>query len=213
MTKYGLIRNPADINYSVWFVPSAREASRRGSYWSGRSGGKKLGRQGRSGLRNGWTAKGNRRHQNKGEGSNGWALRSITGPHRAIVVSRHANGVAIALVLLDILRLAMMHRAITCIAAGWQIGGRKRPCQGGNARQKQRDQGHKRCEFARGLRHFYSASPDYESPKAYPDQAVLTRSDRKILTQFDHKDARSVPESTGQNGRYKSTIRCWCQVL
>jgi hypothetical protein len=24
MTKYGLIRNPADINFSVWFVQSAR---------------------------------------------------------------------------------------------------------------------------------------------------------------------------------------------
>jgi hypothetical protein len=160
MTKYGLIRNPAEINYSVCFVPSAREAARRGSYWSGRSGRKKLRQRSNCGLYDCRTAERNRRYQNKERASHDRSRRSVTSPHRAIVVSRHANGVAIPLVLLDIIRLTMMHGAITCITAGWQIGGRKRPCQCRNAGQKQRDQGHKRCEFANGLRHFYSAPPD-----------------------------------------------------
>jgi hypothetical protein len=35
----------------------------------------------------------------------------------------------------------------------------------------------------------------------------------KVVIQFDHKDARSVPESTGRNGRYKTAMRRWWEVL
>jgi hypothetical protein len=33
------------------------------------------------------------------------------------------------------------------------------------------------------------------------------------VTQFDHRNARSVPENTGRNGRAKTTLCCWWQVL
>ena len=36
--------------------------------------------------------------------------------------------------------------------------------------------------------------------------------DLELVTQFDHKDARSAPESTGRSGRYKTTMRCCWQA-
>jgi len=41
----------------------------------------------------------------------------------------------------------------------------------------------------------------------------LRTKEKAVVTQLNHKDARSVPEGTGRNGRYKTPMRCWWQVL
>jgi hypothetical protein len=107
-----------------------------------------LRRQGNSGRCDNGTSKCDRGYDNKGSDSNDRIRRSVTGSHRTIVLSWHTYAVAIALVLLEIAHLAMMYGAIKRIAAGRQIGGRKRFRQHGNAGQNQRQKGCDRCESA-----------------------------------------------------------------
>ena len=146
------------------FVQLAQKSSRRGSLRNRVNETEELERRGRGGLSDGRAAKGNRRYENKGGGANDRIRRGVTGPHRAIVLSWHTRSIAIALVLLEIAPLAVVHRTISRVAAGGQIGGGKRLCQGRDTRQKQRQKGRDGCEFAYALNQFGMTScPKYTS--------------------------------------------------
>ena len=124
------------------------------------------GRQGRSGLRNGWTAKGNGRYENKSGSSNNGIRSGVTGPHRAVVLPGDTLRIAIALVLLEIASLAVVHRAIGRVAARKQISSRNGVRQGGDTGQKQRQKGRDGCEFAHRLPQFQSISPIKDTREA-----------------------------------------------
>ena len=81
-------------------------------------------------------------------------------------MSGHARRIAIAFVLLEIARLAMVHRAIGRIAARQRISGRNGFRQGGYTRQKQRQEGRDGCEFAYDLRQFWPISPIKDTREA-----------------------------------------------
>src|ERR1700688_1296343 len=140
-------------------VPSDLEGARRGNQRNRGNVRDEQGSQDWSRLRNGRTAKGNGRYENECDGSNDGIRSRVTGPHRAIVVSGHALRIAIALVLLEIARLAMVHRAIGRVAARQRISGRNGFRQGGYTRQKQRQKGRNGCEFAYDLLQLWIISP------------------------------------------------------
>jgi hypothetical protein len=139
---------------SAWIVRSATIAARRGSLRKLCSVREKLGSQGRGRPFDGRNAKGNGSYQDKYRGTDDRIRYGVAGAHGAIILSGDANCVAVALVFLEIATLAVVHWAIGRVAAGRQIGGRKRLDQGREARQKQRQKGRDSCEFAYGRAQF-----------------------------------------------------------
>src|SRR5579863_8246667 len=101
----------------MWIVPSARESARRRSQRSRGNVREELESQCRSGFRNRRTAKERGRYQNKHGGSDHRNRCSVTGTHRAVILSGDTHCVAIVLVLLQITSLTMVHRAISRVAA------------------------------------------------------------------------------------------------
>jgi len=81
-------------------------------------------------------------------------------------MSGHARRIAIAFVLLEIARLAMVHRAIGRVAARERISDRNGFRQGGYTRQKQRQKGRNGCEFAHHLLQSWPISPIKDTREA-----------------------------------------------
>jgi hypothetical protein len=150
----GRIRGPAKFAFAICFVQLAQKSARRRCYWDRGCVREELGCQGGSGFCHGGPEKGYLNYQNKCGGSDYWIRRGVTGPHRAILVSRDPHCITIALVPLDLAHLAMVQGAIDRVAARGQIGGGKRLGQASETRYKQRQKCCEGCEFANDIPQF-----------------------------------------------------------
>lgn len=150
----GRILDPAKFAFTMCFVQLAQKSARRGSQRDRGNVREELGCQGGSRLRHGGPAKGYWKYQNKYGSSNDRSRCSVTGAHRAILLSGDPHCIAIALVPLEVAHLAMVQRAIDGVAARGQIGGGKRLRQDRDTREKQRQKGSDGCEFAHDVSQF-----------------------------------------------------------